>query len=67
MRHMDAAFDLAFWFAAFRERVQAESMSPQRSRQGVDYNLIVWTKGGVTHWAMSDGAADELKRLPKPK
>jgi anti-sigma factor RsiW len=27
------------------------------------YNLLTWTKGGVTYWAVSDLAADELRRL----
>jgi len=40
----------------------AEEVAPTlATRNG--YNLLVWTKGGVTYWAVSDLAADELKRL----
>jgi anti-sigma factor RsiW len=41
-----------------------EDISPTlATRNG--YNLLVWTKGAVTYWAISDVAVDELKRLQR--
>jgi anti-sigma factor RsiW len=49
--------DVFMWRAPGNEEV-APTLATKNG-----YNLLSWTKGGVTYWAVSDIDANELKRL----
>ena len=46
----------------FMWRAPGTDVAPTLAKRN-GYNLLVWTKGGVTYCAVSDLASDELKRL----
>jgi anti-sigma factor RsiW len=57
-RRRQHVIDVFFWAA----RGAADAPPHAATRQG--YNVLAWTKDGVTYWAVSDLNTAELKELP---